>query len=62
MAFNIETLLGLNTLQLSKPTIKYLMKMLFLKFLQTLFLKAPFMERVNVKMLNYLELMKRLMK
>ena len=62
MAFNIETLLGVNTLQLSKPTIKYLMKKLLHKFLQTLFLKAPLMERVNVKMLNYLELMKCLMK
>ena len=62
MAFNIETLLGVNTLQLSKPTIKYLMKKLLHKFLQTLFLKAALMERVNVKMLNYLELMKYLMK
>ena len=62
MAFNIETLLGVDTLQLSKPTIKYLMKKLLHKFLQTLFLKAPFMERVNVKMLNYLELIKCLMK
>ena len=62
MVFNIDTQLGVDTLQLIKPTIKYLMKKLLHKFLQTPFLKAPLMERVNVKMLNYLELIKRLMK
>ena len=62
MVFNIDTQLGVDTLQLIKPTIKYLMKKLLHKFLQTLFLKAPLMERVNVKMLNYLELMKNILK